>query len=188
MKLTALTTYLPVVIAIASFVPAQQAKAIETGPTPAVTAQTQSAKPTPTNTLDDNPTNDFQCEYERCMNIGYAATEARNYEKALSYFTLALLQRPGDRYATLAYANVTNYLDAKDAASDYKSFMRLGYGATQQKHYQTALYYFRRALQERPADDYARQAIRNVQNYINGAQFMSKVRQSGDRVLVEQMR
>jgi hypothetical protein len=66
--------------------------------------------------------------------------------------------------------------------------MRRGYGATQQKHYQTALYYFRRALEERPGDDYARQAIRNVQNYINGARFMSKVRQQGDRVLVEEMK
>jgi hypothetical protein len=44
--------------------------------------------------------------------------------------------------------------------------MRIGYAATQQRDYQTALINFRRALNARPGDAYATQAIRNVESYI----------------------
>jgi uncharacterized protein HemY len=44
--------------------------------------------------------------------------------------------------------------------------MTLGYAATLQKDYQTALINFRRALSERPNNAYAVKAIRNVQNYL----------------------
>jgi Flp pilus assembly protein TadD len=44
--------------------------------------------------------------------------------------------------------------------------MRIGYAATQRGDYQTALINFRRALQARPNDSYATQAIRNVETYI----------------------
>jgi hypothetical protein len=48
---------------------------------------------------------------------------------------------------------------------DYDRYMRAGYAATQRKDYDTALLYFRRALDERPNDTYAQQAVRNVETY-----------------------
>ena len=44
--------------------------------------------------------------------------------------------------------------------------MRIGYAATQQRDYQTALINFRRALEERPGDNFASSAIQNVEGYI----------------------
>ncbi|HEY9663291.1 MAG TPA: hypothetical protein V6C65_33000, partial [Allocoleopsis sp.] len=44
-------------------------------------------------------------------------------------------------------------------------YMAAGYEATQQRNYETALLYFRRALDERPNDSYAQQAIQNVERY-----------------------
>jgi hypothetical protein len=44
--------------------------------------------------------------------------------------------------------------------------MRLGYAATQQRDYQTALINFRRALNLRPGDSYATRAISNVESYL----------------------
>jgi cytochrome c-type biogenesis protein CcmH/NrfG len=44
--------------------------------------------------------------------------------------------------------------------------MLAGYAATQQRDYPTALSYFQRALQLRPNNRYASQAISNVRGYI----------------------
>ncbi|MDJ0705748.1 MAG: hypothetical protein QNJ46_20980 [Leptolyngbyaceae cyanobacterium MO_188.B28] len=52
------------------------------------------------------------------------------------------------------------------AAEQYTQAMRIGYAATEQKDYQTALINFRRALEARPGDRYATEAIRNVEFYI----------------------
>lgn len=50
---------------------------------------------------------------------------------------------------------------------NYSQYMKVGYAATEQGDYQTALINFQRALKSRPNDRYARAAIRNVQTYIN---------------------
>lgn len=47
----------------------------------------------------------------------------------------------------------------------YDRYMRAAYAATEQRDYDTALLYFRRALDERPGDAYAEQAIANVERY-----------------------
>ena len=44
--------------------------------------------------------------------------------------------------------------------------MLAGYAATQQRDYPTALSYFQQALQLRPNNRYARQAVSNVRGYI----------------------
>ncbi|HEY9659291.1 MAG TPA: hypothetical protein V6C65_12620 [Allocoleopsis sp.] len=49
--------------------------------------------------------------------------------------------------------------------SEFDRYMAAGYEATQQRNYETALLYFRRALDERPNDSYAQQAIQNVERY-----------------------
>ncbi|EKQ70697.1 hypothetical protein OsccyDRAFT_1000 [Leptolyngbyaceae cyanobacterium JSC-12] len=48
----------------------------------------------------------------------------------------------------------------------YDRYMQAGYAATNRRDYATALIYFKRALDERPEDIYATQAIRNVENYL----------------------
>ena len=52
------------------------------------------------------------------------------------------------------------------AAEMYERAMRIGYAATEQQDYQTALINFRRALAAHPGDRYAITAIRNVESYI----------------------
>ena len=52
------------------------------------------------------------------------------------------------------------------SAETYERGMRIGYAATEQRDYQTALINFRRALAARPGDRYATAAIRNVESYI----------------------
>lgn len=55
---------------------------------------------------------------------------------------------------------------ASEQESAYERAMRIGYAATDQGDYQTALINFRRALAARPNDPYATAAIRNVEFYI----------------------
>lgn len=49
--------------------------------------------------------------------------------------------------------------------SDFDRYMEAGYEATAQRNYETALLYFRRALDERPNNSFAQQAIQNVEQY-----------------------
>lgn len=188
MKLTSLTTYLPAVIAIALFAPAEQTQAQTTVKTQQITTTQQVVTPkpetviaTPTTTRQGTPTNGVEYAYDRYMRLGYAASQRKDYPAALSYFTLALQQRPNDRYATLAYWNVTDYMKPDEAkvrrnskASNYERFMQVGYAATEKKDYQTALINFQRALKQRPGDPYASQAMRNVQTYTNRGTGIAK--------------
>jgi len=48
----------------------------------------------------------------------------------------------------------------------YDRYMQAGYEATNRRDYQTGLLYFKRALDERPDDSYAAQAIKNVEGYL----------------------
>lgn len=48
----------------------------------------------------------------------------------------------------------------------FDRYMRAGYAATNARDYATALLYFRRAIDERPNNDYAQQAIQNVERYL----------------------
>ncbi len=49
--------------------------------------------------------------------------------------------------------------------SEFDRYMAAGYAATQERDYATALIYFQRALDERPNNSYAQQAIQNVEQY-----------------------
>ncbi|WP_199305943.1 hypothetical protein [Pseudanabaena sp. FACHB-2040] len=48
---------------------------------------------------------------------------------------------------------------------EFDRYMEAGYEATEQRDYETALLYFQRALDERPNNSYAQQAIQNVEQY-----------------------
>ncbi len=50
--------------------------------------------------------------------------------------------------------------------SEYDQLMQAGYKATQEKDYQTAQEYFKKALEARPNDIYAQQALQNVEFYL----------------------
>jgi hypothetical protein len=50
--------------------------------------------------------------------------------------------------------------------SAFTRYMLAGYAANQKGDYQTALFNFRRALNERPGNSYATKAIRNVESYM----------------------
>lgn len=47
----------------------------------------------------------------------------------------------------------------------YDRYMQAGYKATQERDYDTAAVYFKRALDERPRDSYATSALQNVEKY-----------------------
>ena len=52
----------------------------------------------------------------------------------------------------------------------YDRYMQAGYAATNQRNHAIALLYFKRALDERPQDTYATQAIQNVEAYLKQPQ------------------
>ncbi|MEC5029349.1 MAG: hypothetical protein SAL07_05500 [Oscillatoria sp. PMC 1051.18] len=169
MKITNFIKCLPAVLTIGLFFPL--GASAQSGETPASNSVT-SDEPAGTN-YNEPP-------YNRYMRLGYAASQRGDYPDALRYFASALAERPRDRNATLAYWNVYDIINNQtqqqaatnnsEIESDYDRYMRIGYDATQQEDYQTALINFRRALEERPQDPYALQAIRNVSTYINRGQ------------------
>lgn len=57
----------------------------------------------------------------------------------------------------------TNQTAASDYPCDFTQCMNVGYAAMQQKDYQTALINFRRALEQRPGNTYATEAIQNAE-------------------------
>lgn len=56
----------------------------------------------------------------------------------------------------------------------YSKNMLLGYEATKQINYSTALNHFRQALQAKPRDTYATLAIRNIQSYIERDRYLGR--------------
>lgn len=114
-----------------------------------------------------------EAPYDRYMRLGYAALQEDAFTKAADYFRSALYERPNDRWATIAYWNAIDGmsdgeadLGGEDATSQYDRWMRLGYDATQREEYQAALSFFENALEVRPDDYYATEAIENVQTYL----------------------
>ncbi len=62
----------------------------------------------------------------------------------------------------------------------FEQYMTAGYAATQQRDYPTALAYFQSALQLRPGNRYAVQAIRNVQGYMQRGDTATPGNQGGN--------
>jgi Domain of Unknown Function (DUF928) len=54
-------------------------------------------------------------EFDRNMRQGYQATAKRDYRNALVFFRTAEKMRPGNRYASIAIANVNRYIELKQA-------------------------------------------------------------------------
>ncbi|MBD0268646.1 MAG: hypothetical protein ICV77_10175 [Cyanobacteria bacterium Co-bin8] len=131
-----------------------------------------------------------ESEYDRLMRLGYAESRVGNYGVAQQDFEQALAVNPGDRMATIAFWNMENAIQKTaqaaqatqtvarvsndavpaNAAPDFDRYMNAGYSATEIRDYETALRYFNTALQIRPNNPYALQAIRNVNTYIQTGQ------------------
>ena len=167
MKLWRSMKFLPAILCLAIAVPVQSVKAQTTA------SPTQTAVPKPASAVPGETVYDYN------MRLGYAASKQGDFAEALVYFRNALYVRPGDRLATIAYWNMADQMEKAPSAraatnaqpqtadgSDYERYMKIGYQATENRNYQTALINFRRALQERPNNPYALQAIRNVETYI----------------------
>lgn len=114
-----------------------------------------------------------EAPYDRYMRLGYAAAQREDFNAAITYFRSGLYERNNDRQATIAYWNAVDGLRDGEFGTDqnpespYDRYMRLGYDATSRNNYAQAMKFFERALSDRPEDGYARQAIRNVQTYMN---------------------
>lgn len=67
---------------------------------------------------------------------------------------------------TLTQAYPEPQIHTAQVASDYNTYMRLGYTATAKRDYSTALIKFRQAERTRPGDRYAINAVRNVSSYV----------------------
>lgn len=113
--------------------------------------------------------------YDRYMRLGYAAAKENNHSLAADYFRSALYERPDDRMATIAFWNQQHVLIQRSAGrpgtintASYGRMMQLGYDANQRHHFSDALRYFEAALQAKPGDPYATQAVRNVRTYMQG--------------------
>ncbi|MGA7936637.1 MAG: ARC6/PARC6 family protein [Kovacikia sp.] len=64
-------------------------------------------------------------------------------------------------------APAQNQSQNQSQTTAYDRYMVAGYEVTSRKDYPTALLYFKRALDERPEDPYASQAIQNIESYLN---------------------
>ena len=109
-------------------------------------------------------------EYDEFMRLGFASAQAGDYADAANYFRAALYIVPQDREATTAYWNAVNELqnfDVTGRAAVYEENMEAGYDATETSNYEQAIAYFQAALEIRPNDYYAAQALRNVYTYLN---------------------
>ena len=109
-------------------------------------------------------------EYDEFMRLGFASAQAGEYADAANYFRAALYIVPQDREATTAYWNAIGELKNPDLtarAERYEASMEAGYDATEAQEYEAAIDAFSAALQIRPNDYYAAQALRNVTTYLN---------------------
>ncbi len=112
----------------------------------------------------------LEADYDEYMRLGFAAEQEGDLVAAANYFRYALFAIPQDREATTAYWNVRSQLQTGDLtlrAQAYNEAMEAGYDATESGDYAAALTNFQTALQQRPNDYYAAQAMRNVQTYLN---------------------
>ena len=112
----------------------------------------------------------LESSYDYAMRMGYQATERENYSQALTYFKDALYLRPENEYANTAYYNVLSlYLENRleEPEPSYDSYMEAGYEAVEAGAYYLALIHFDQALQERPSDEYALEAVDNVEGYLD---------------------
>lgn len=70
---------------------------------------------------------------------------------------------------------------AQSGGATYDQWMSLGYRVSRQRNYSDALFYFQKALQKRPGDRYATQAIRNITAYLARSRRVGRPQASRQR-------
>lgn len=160
------TTYLSSALAIALLIPAERLQA-QNSPT-VRTEPLNYASPT-------------QSDYVRFLRLGQRAMQQGDYAAAVNFFKNAFFERPNDQQALTAFTAARDYLNKTRSARNrtqaepaYDRHMRIGYNATRQGDYQTALINFRRAIAERPGDPSALEALRTIQTYIGLRQELAQ--------------
>ena len=107
--------------------------------------------------------------YDEYMRLGFESAQDGDYAIAANYFRYALFAVPNDQEATTAYWNARAQLQTGELSGKaqlYNDNMEAGYDATEEEDYRVAIGYFQTALNLRPGDYYATQAMRNVQTYL----------------------
>lgn len=82
-------------------------------------------------------------------------------------------QRPSTVTPAATTDKTTTQVTTPNRSVAYDRYMQAGYTADKKGDHQQALLYFRRALDERPNDTYAQQAIGNQQRYLQRSQAAS---------------
>jgi hypothetical protein len=94
--------------------------------------------------------------------------DASQYDTAgTAAYTERVLNAYQQQSESTATPSVQPSVEAEPQRPVFDRYMQAGYRATEQRDYATALLYFQRALDERPDDSYAQQAIENVEGYLN---------------------
>ncbi|MBW4653970.1 MAG: tetratricopeptide repeat protein [Kaiparowitsia implicata GSE-PSE-MK54-09C] len=127
-------------------------------------------------------------DVQECMRLGDEAFEQQDYERAEVYYRRAYDAEPfGEHNAFEALGRAHSLAAqqqfeqhraemrgsrpiARPARYTYQETMRVGYAAFQQKDYQTALINFERAIEVRPGDRLALEAINNTRSIIQQQQ------------------
>ncbi|MBD2089868.1 hypothetical protein H6F67_08375 [Microcoleus sp. FACHB-1515] len=89
----------------------------------------------------------------------YNRPETRDYTNRV----LSLYQQ---QIGTATAQQPSTQSTSRSQSTAFDRYMRAGYAATNARDYPTALLYFRRAIDERPNNQYAQQAIQNVERYL----------------------
>lgn len=114
------------------------------------------------NTTSSNPPTQQQKAvdpaYNEYMALGYRLTDEKDYEQALINFEKALAIVPNDPFATKAIANVRGFL----AEKKYSEYMSIGYDLFEKKDKLGAISNFNKALEFKPRDSKASEAIGNI--------------------------
>lgn len=109
----------------------------------------------------------FCSTYKHCMTQAMKAHLKGDIELALIYYKQAIIFKPNDIEAFTNLSALEPYVrEIPGSCTSYNSCMKLGYAATNQKNYQTALVNFKRALGYDLGNNTAVRAIRIVCKYI----------------------
>jgi hypothetical protein len=106
-------------------------------------------------------------QYNNGSTADYTQRVLGFYQQQLAAASSSSPSRPAPAQTPPAQTPPAQAAPAQPTTSIFDRYMNAGYTATQTRDYPTALLYFRRALDERPNDSFAQQAIRNVEGYIN---------------------
>jgi len=97
--------------------------------------------------------------------LGFPTSGSRHSQTALAFSNASANSLAPEKIAQ-ASTDSTTSAPSSSGNSAYDRYMKAGYEASESKDYQAALENFKKALEERPNDIYAQQAIHNIEAYL----------------------